>query len=239
MRRELLIWLVVLASCKKGNDLSRGIYEPPAPVTGKNYSAAEITSFKQITLKAAGYGVITRMPREVSIYIVDSSFGYMNREMDSIISEINTLLSPNLVLRRVPERSAAFLQAYFTDQATYLSEQPSAAPSLEGSSHLGLAKMYYEDEGIIFGGSIFVDMARTGSDSAQQLFILHHEIMHSLGFLGHTTSTQFYTVMFYYAVTPFMTDYSDFDRKMMKLLYDPAIRSGMTEGEFDEVVKGL
>ena len=82
-------------------------------------------------------------------------------------------------------------------------------------------------------------MERTASDTLQQRYILHHEFMHALGFLGHVSLPQVYTVMFNYATTPYILDYTSFDRHILQLLYNSAIQAGMKEAEFDLAVTEL
>jgi len=76
-------------------------------------------------------------------------------------------------------------------------------------------------------------------DTLQQFHIIHHEMMHVLGFYGHVILPDTYTVLFYRELIPYIIDYTSFDKRMMLLLYNPSIRAGMSEVEFNEAVKSL
>jgi hypothetical protein len=71
---------------------------------GKTYSADEITAFKQMTLHETN--AIIKLPKQVSVYIVDTGYAYMTKEIDSMIHEIN-LLDTNLVLTRTDSRTGS------------------------------------------------------------------------------------------------------------------------------------
>ena len=224
----------IFLSCSK-SDPEIPVYSVPGPVTGKTYSANEVTAFKQLTLNPNSR-IIVKLRNNVSIYLVDTAYSYMTKELDSIISEINQLLDTNLVISRTTDQSSATIKVYLTDRDTYILAEPYAASALRNSNYTG----YFVYFGSPIGhASAFVDMKRTDKDTLQQRYIIHHEIMHTLGFIGHVTLPQFYTVMFNYPLTPYIVNYTLFDKRMMMLLYNPIIKSGMNEAAFNEAVKNL
>lgn len=228
----------VSASCNKQKTTEQQPPIIPSPVTGKTYSADEITAFKQLTINAIPDSIV-KLPAHISVYLVDTTYPYITRELDSIISEMNKLLDTNLVINRTTNSIASTIQVYLTDRDTYLKEEPAAASALQNSNYTGYAYIDWDDAGVIYHGSAFVDMSRTIGDTLQQRYLIHHEMMHTLGFIGHVFLPQIYTVLFYYTLTPYILDYTDFDKKMMLLLYNPAIKPGMNETEFDLTVKNL
>lgn len=235
----LIACIVSLAfvSCKKETPSTRQPYVLPGPVSGINYSADEVTAFKQLTLNATN-GSIVKLPSHVSVYLVDTAYSHMSIELDSIIREVNGLLDISLLITRTPNRNDAHLQVYLTDRATYIQNESGVKPTLENSNYTGMAYDNWNEAGVVYRGSVFVDMQKTAGDTLQQRYLIHHEMMHALGFLGHVSLPQFYTIMFSYALAPYIIDYTPFDKKMMQLLYNPAIKAGMSEKEFDaEVIR--
>ena len=224
----------IFLSCSK-SEPEIPVYSVPGPVKGKTYSADEVTAFKQLTVNPNSR-IIVKLRNNVSIYLVDTAYSYMTAELDSIIREINQLLDTNLVISRTTDQSSATIKVYLTDRDTYISAEPYAASALRNSNYTG----YFVYFGSPIGhASAFVDMKRTDKDTLQQRYIIHHEIMHTLGFIGHVTLPQFYTVMFKYPLTPYIVNYTLFDKRMMMLLYNPIIKSGMNELTFNEAVKNL
>lgn len=240
IQRNLARFIIVIScslffACKK--DRPNGIAPSPAPVEGKTYSANEIIDFKQMTIRRAGNRII-KWPKNVSFYLVHTAYPHMTKEIDNILAEINQLLDNQLVLTRTTDWAAANIQVFLTDRDSYINAEPDTKGSFENTSYTGLAHLKWTD-GVISRGSVFVDMSRTSGDTLQQRYIIHHEIMHALGFYGHATLAGTYTVLFQYTLMPYILNYTNFDKRMMLLLYNPAIRANMTESEFDIAVKEI
>jgi hypothetical protein len=227
----------MVLSCSKEDPYSN-VYVPPVQVAGRTYSAAEINAFKQMTLSTTG-GKIIKWPGRVSFFLVDTGYVYMTAEVDSIVRELNLLLDTNLVVTRNASRANSNIQIYLTDRSTYIGAEPVVAPTLQNSNHDGLAYLSWNNDGVPYRGSAFVDMVRTAGDISRQRFIIRHEIMHALGFYSHVTTPGTLTIMFHEALYPVITQYTPFDKRMMQLLYNPSITAGMSEDEFNAAVRNL
>jgi Protein of unknown function (DUF2927) len=223
-------------SCTKDNPISTTI-ETPKPVVGKTYSADEILGFKQLTINATNNQMI-KWPRHASFFLVDTGYAYMTEEIDSILREINSLLDTNLVLTRTNNRASSNIQIYLTNRSTYIAAEPAVRSSLENSNYTGMANLNWGNNGVLIRGSVFVDMERTLGNTFSQRYIIHHEIMHALGFYGHVTQQGINSMMLLYPQNT-MTKFSPFDKRMMLLLYNPAIQAGMNEEAFNSVVKNI
>lgn len=182
-------------------------------------------------------GIIVRLPKRVSIYLVDTVYTSLNSELDSIISELNTLLDTNLVISRTRNIANATLKVYLTDRNTYQMTLPSYI--ILTGDNVGFANLNWGSNGEIYAGSAFVDMVTLTTDNNLQRHVIHHELMHTLGLLGHVTSREFNSVLFAQPNFPYPVIYTSFDKKMMKLLYNPAIKPGMNEAEFNALVVNL
>ncbi len=230
----LLCLCCIFISCTKDTSSIKQQNVTP-PLVGKNYSANEITAFKQMTINATN-GIIIKWSKNVSIYLVDTVYPTLTTELDSIISELNTLADTNLIITRTTNNTAADIKVYLTDRNTYLFAEPQVVP--QTSNYIGLAYLYWNrDNGIINKGSAFVDMI--GTDINNQRRIIRHELMHTLGFYGHVSLPEFYSVLFAISGFPFPTMYTSFDKRMIKLLYNPAIKSGMNETALNTVLVNL
>jgi hypothetical protein len=108
----------------------------------------------------------------------------MTQELDSIIVKMNKLLNPNLIIDRTTDKNISTLQVYLTDRATYIKAEPSAATSLENYNFTGLSYAEWESNGLIYHGRVFIDMSKTSGNILWQRHLIHHEMMHSLGFRG-------------------------------------------------------
>lgn len=230
----LLFSSCAITSCSKdGADIPP--YHPPPEVSGKTYSAYDITAFKQLTLDVTEQ--IIKWPGHISIYLADTGYNYLTDELDSIIREIDILLDTNLLVSRTTDSAKANLIVYLRSRDSYLSADTSVKSTLENSNYVGLTHLEWDENGNAYHGNAFVDMERT--DTITQRHVIHHEMMHALGFYGHVTLPGIYTVLTYRELTPYVVDYTDFDKRMMQLLYNPAVKAGMKETEFNETVKNL
>ena len=225
----------IVLSCSKKDAIRPPAFNPAPLVKGKTYSADEVLAFKEMTLYATD--VIIKLPKQVSFYLVDTGYAYMTNEIDSILHEINLLLDTNLVLTRTGSSSKSDIQIYLTDRNTYIAAEPAA--TLQKHDYTGLTFLHWNLQGNIERGSVFVDMDRTKGDTIQQRHLIHHEMMHALGFYSHVTLPGTYSVLFYEELVPEIADYTSFDKRMMLLLYNPSISAGMNEVDFNEAIKNL
>ena len=164
----------------------------------------------------------------------------MNAELDSIIRDFNALTDINLVFRKTTDRSIATLIIYLTDKNTFLTAEPVVGVSYLRFSSIGYTYTFWGNvEKKISNAVIFIDMARQNNNSIlDNRYVLHHEMMHALGFLGHVNFPDFSNSCLFNTYN-FVTSYSNFDKKMIPLLYNPAIKAGMTDQELNAVIVNL
>ena len=210
---------------------------------GKTYTASEIIGFKELAFNATTgeTGFVKKWKfKEVLIYMVDTSYIYLNNEMDLIIKDINLLTDTNLVYKKTSEKSSANLIVYLTDKNTFSTGDPEAYASYQSFPGLGgFAYTVCDNNGNINRSMAFVDMARTNNSSmAENRYLLRHELMHTLGFLGHVTLAEFSGSCLSTSYN-YSTFFSAFDKKMIALLYHPAIKAGMNESTLTSVIINL
>ena len=236
-----LLFLLSLVGCKKGDtyDFSSNYVLP----TGKTYTAMEIIGFKELAFNATtgGTGFIKKWKfKEVLIYMVDTSYIYLNNEMDSIIKDINLLTDTNQVYKKTLDKSLANLAIYLTDKNTFSISEPQAYASYTSVPGLfGFAYTQLGTNSQIVRASVFLDMARPDNTSMfYNRYLLRHELMHTLGFLGHVTLAEFSGSCLSTGYN-YSTFFSAFDKKMISLLYHPAIKAGMNETTVTPVIINL
>ena len=228
----------IFLSCSKSEVKPVTTFNFPSPIIGKTYTADEIIAFKQLSINSATNYKIVKLPPNVSFYLKDTAYAYLTLELDLIIRKLN-MLDSNLTFSRTTDSLASTIKVYFRDRESYIRQEPATAPTLQNSNYTGYGYINWNSNGQIYHGSAFVDMVRTMGDTLFQRHVIHHEIMHTLGFLGHTSLPQFHTIIFKYTLTPLILDYTSFDKRMIQLLYNPAIKANMDEAKFNEAVKNL
>jgi Protein of unknown function (DUF2927) len=244
MRNVIFIFLSLLAvtGCKK---TAQSPYDNSyVSVTGKTFTADEVKCFKQLTINGefGGNGTLKKLrDKTVYVYLADTGYAYMNTELDKILDEINRLTDTNLVLIRTADINHALIKVHLTDRQTYIGLYPSTAGSFTSSSYELLGLCYYNTDGNynITRAGVFVDMVRTGTDVLNQRFILRHELMHALGFLGHTNMPAFESSIMYQTAYSIRILFSAFDERIIKLLYNAALKPGMNDIELNAALVNL
>ena len=236
-----LLFLLSWVACKKAEpyDISPN-YLPPV---GKTYTAREMIGFKEIAFNSTTgeTGFIKKWQfKEVLIFMVDTSYSYLNNEMDSIIKHINMLTDTNLVYKRTLDRSLANLVVYLTDKNTFSTAEPGAYAAYQTVPGLiGFAYTHLGVNNKIVRASVFLDMTRTNNNTmVDNRYLLRHEVMHTLGFLGHVTLAEFSGSCLSSSYN-YSTFFSAFDKRMIPLLYHPAIKAGMNELTVSPIIINL
>jgi Protein of unknown function (DUF2927) len=245
MRNAVFIFIITLliTACKKDEPaLFDNSY---VPIAGKTFSADEVKCFKQLTINAefgSGDGTIKKLKdRDVFIYLADTGYAHMSRELDKIIDDINAETGTNLVLRRTTDRVQGIIQVHLTDRQTYIGIEPYTASSFAANPNIpGVCAIQYDQSGnLINHAGPFVDMVRTGNDMILQHYILRHELTHALGFLGHTNIPAFASSIMYNSGSSPRILYSGLDKRLIKLLYNPDVKPGMNDTELNAVLVNL
>ncbi len=103
---------------------------------------------------------------------------------------------------------------------------------MEGAQNLrfiGFGYAAWDSSWRINHGSVFVDTAATANGTLLQRFVIHHEFMHTLGFTGHVIVPGLSSIMFPSSLPPYLLDYTDYDKRMIRLLYNLSVTSGINE----------
>lgn len=245
MYKVLYILLVLFIACKKSDPVyTPEPFTPPQELTGKTLSVSEIKGFKQLALGGdyGGAGYIKKWrPGKVYVYLADTIYSNINTELPEIISDLDSLVRPTIELVQTRDSAIANLVIYITDKQTYANAEPAAAPIVNSNNHGGVAYVAFGNY-IVFRASVYIDKTIV-ADPRQQFYtksLFRHEMMHTLGFLGHVLLPEFSnTIMSANPIVNQSIFYTEFDRKMIKLLYNPAMQSGMNEIQINPILKGL
>lgn len=244
-RNKIFIYIIccIIFLCCKKNNVAPPTFTLPPVITSKTYTADEITAFHQLTFNTLrqAIGAISKLPKNVYYYITDTSDAYFVKQVDNTIAEINLLTDTNLVVKRTNNSTIATAKIYFTDTTHFFAAVPGAKEAFHSYSYelAGLTLIDWNNNNLINRDDIFIDKDSAEKDTSALLFFTHHEIMHSLGMLGHTDIVHFGSVMFIYSSKPYTANYTYFDKRMIQLFYNPAILPGMNQQQVDDVIANL
>ena len=166
---------------------------------------------------------------DIKIYTSGHCPDYLETELDSIIIEINQLIT-DIELIRVDDKNEANFQIFFGPAKKYIKIEPAAAPYVE--SNYGLFWIYWNNKNEIYKGSMYVDLERTKIIEAQK-HLLREELTQSLGIMND--SNRYPKSVFFQDWTR-TTEYLEIDRQVIKILYHPKIKPNMTRQQFNKII---
>lgn len=135
------------------------------------------------------------------------------RTMSEVIAELNKLVAP-LELRMVSETPNVIV--HFVPEAEFGAVLTEYRPPNRGFHWVS-----WNDHGEIYEATIVISI--TGLSQAERSHIIREELTQSLGLL--MDSSRYPDSIFYSGWTT-VTEYSDLDRAVIRLLYDPQVEPG-------------
>ncbi len=165
--------------------------------------------------------VVRKWGQDLKVYVVDTTFTELMKELRQIVTEINDL-STSVSLNLVSTRAESNFLIYFGDGQTYATNyEPAVASFVE--SNWGLLWVYWNANQEIYRGSMYVDTERTKSLNCQK-HLLREELTQSLGLMQDTND--FPASIFYQSWTC-SPQYADIDRKLIQWHLSSEIKAGM------------
>jgi hypothetical protein len=231
----------VFLSCQKAEEIAHF----PKPISGKTITAEEIQCFKQVTIngKFNGSYIIKKLLAGTNyFYMTDTSASYMVTELGRILNDINTYADTNLVMSITHDRQLANIIIHPTNRQTFISSVSGAgiAFSTQPAHVYGLCMPKFDRDYNITGADIFVDMFSPFNNPTYNRYLLRHEIMHSLGFLGHTEMAAFSnSILSEINIFPYRNYFAEIDKTIIRILYNPALKTGMRSEQLDSVLVNL
>lgn len=166
-------------------------------------------------------GKVRKWVSPMRIFVPDTSFSYMNEELNLIVEEINAL-SPQNWISIVKSRSEANMIAYFGNKDTYVQQYERNAESYV-NSNLGLFWVYWNGRFELIRGSVFVDMVRLAEATCQR-HLLREELTQSLGLFNDSF---WYPNSIFYQNWTCSPNYAPFDKSVIQIHMDDKILPGM------------
>lgn len=205
----------------------------PTPVPSGSlqqfYGSEAINYFFEIAL-GTEYGAATpilrkwtggmRVQTHGSPTIVDlDSLSVIVKELNDLISEVSTVrlqivdTNPNVDI-------------YFVPESQFLSIEPNVEPG-----NWGFYWVWWDQSNTIIKARILIDAEKTTQKERQHL--IREELTQSLGLARD--SLRYPDSIFYQEWTT-TTQYASIDRKVIKLLYERRLRTGMTKPEIEALL---
>jgi hypothetical protein len=206
----------------------------PTPVSSGSlrqlYGSEAIDYFFDIAL-GTEYGntslVLRKWTGDVRIKINGSPTRVDEDSLSAIVKELNDLISGVSAVRLQIVYTDPNVDIYFVPESQFPSIEPNYVPG-----NLGFCwNEWYLATNIIIKSTILIDTENTTQQQRQHL--IREELTHSLGLANEPLK---YPDSIFYQGWTTTTQYSSIDRKIIKLLYEPQLRAGMTREEIEAVL---
>ncbi len=244
----LVIMASLISSCSKSEEgteipvMEEQIDEEPISEEPVDESG-ELTLFQRNTISyfidiALGFEVgnaskITRKwVSEMKIYVRGNTTDELQSELDDIVQEINSLITDEIKLEIVDTKEASNYEIFFGSYVEYGELYPNLAERAERS--WGIFTLDINDDDQIVGGLMYVDTER--ANEAEGKHLLREELTQSLGLAQD--SSQYEDSIFQIEWTT-VTEYSELDRELIRLLYHPDMQIGLDKWQVDDVLKEI
>ncbi|MDJ0774105.1 MAG: DUF2927 domain-containing protein [Mastigocoleus sp. MO_167.B18] len=192
-----------------------------AYVTPKRYTAEEINYFLEIALGAefsAGSNLIRKWDRDLRIKITGSPTSEDLNTLRSVIYELNNLVS-GIKLSIVDDKPN--VKIHFVPVSQFQRYEPNYQPG-----NYGYAWTNWNQNHTINSANILI--ASVGVNQKERSHLIREELTQSLGLLRD--SYKYKNSIFYQPWTD-TNRYSQIDKKVIQILYQPQIRPGMNKSQ--------
>jgi hypothetical protein len=223
--------LISLNACHSGNVLPNTV---PQPNPEANLSEAQ-KYFLKIALGSefgANTRKINKWKSEIKLFLPDSSRTDLLDELKRILVELNNL-NTELKIRRVMQENEANFVVFLSGKNSYGNYEPNVKNLLD--NNWGLVWIYWNSQSEIYKGSMYVDIERN-TDINCMKHLLREELTQGLGLLNDTND---YPSSIFYQQWTCSPSYADIDKEVIKLLYNPQIKIGMSKNEVIKVLESL
>jgi hypothetical protein len=227
----LLASFLIIQSCSD-SDSSLGADEP-AELTAKQETA--VTYFKEVALgfEFGNASEITRKwNRDIKIFLGGERDEVLLDELDIVIEDLNELITDgDIELSITPDTSDANVYLYIGKSSGFVDIYPSAASDVE--SNFGLFYTWFSNSTNTFTRAyVFVDTERP--DPLNQRHLLREELTQILGF--GKDSPRFEDSIFQSRYSGVATDFNEYDRAVIQMLYHPSVSPGLNTFLVDPIL---
>lgn len=190
-----------------------------------SYRNRVITYFQEVAL-GFEYGSFPEVTRkwgaEMKIFIGGNPGPELTQELQSVVGEINSLVTDGFQLSITRDSSESNCYMYFGGPEKFALMFPFSATALRNS--YGLFYCYFDSTNYLDKAVIYVDIFRAQGLSRKK-HILREELTQSLGLAKDSPR---YKDSIFQARSSSTTSYATIDKDLIRLLYHPRMTPGLT-----------
>jgi hypothetical protein len=205
----------------------------PIPANSKlsEFQQRVIHYFKEVAL-GYEYGTASEITRKwtkpMNVFIDGAHSDEVDVEVEKVVSELNDLITNDFEIRIVTDKSIANLHLYVGSLSSYTALYPQDYDLAKANS--GIFTVTWNKNQEIVRGRIFI---KNTISTAEQRHAVREELTQSLGF---GRDSMLYRDSIFQLKYTTLTEYAEIDREVIRLLYHPQMRSGLSASEVDHLL---
>jgi hypothetical protein len=179
-----------------------------------------------------GLEVTRKWTSEMRIFVGGTKAPELMTELQKIQMEINTLATDGFNIKVVTDSLESNFYIFLGSSSRYAAIYPSQA-GLVGNNW-GLFSVFWNPGNELSQGHMYVDLVR--ANAAEEKHLLREELTQSLGLAKDSPLYQESIFQSRFTTT---NEYAEIDKELIRLLYHPAMRVGLTQEEAEDVLSGI
>jgi len=214
-RTLILLTILCLLSCNSTKQLTKGLSPEETNILLQSIINAEFGNQLER---------VKKWDQDLLVFLKNPEHEILVNEFEKIIQEINNL-SGSISIKRVFDESKANYVIFFSNKDSYAKFEPRASKYLE--RNFGFFWLRWNRNFVIERGSMYVDVERIKDINCQK-HILREELTQSLGIMNDHDGEE---KSIFYQVWTCTTNYSELDKKIIRIFLDNKVMAGMTYQE--------
>ncbi|NBP68613.1 MAG: DUF2927 domain-containing protein [Cytophagia bacterium] len=230
MRKSTVFFLcvILLWSCSEEEPIA------PTPKPPADKLTYTIDYFKAVALgvEFGNASAITRkwnMP--MKIFVGGEAQAVLQQELIAIVDELNVLTTDNFAISITQDSLESNCYVFFGSSTSFVKVYPASASNIQ--SNWGLFYYFWNAQNDVYKSVVFVDTHRTRND-AERKHLLREELTQSLGL---ARDSELYPESIFQSAWTTTNEYAEIDRDLIRLLYHPTVKSGLTANQVDPILR--
>ncbi|GAA4324739.1 hypothetical protein GCM10023115_41560 [Pontixanthobacter gangjinensis] len=225
----LVILSLIISSCSKDN-------EDITPVSELSEYQKEVVNYYKDIALGFEFGTASNVTRkwysDLRIFIGGEPDIELRNELEKIKTEINELATDGFKVKIVNDSLQSNYYIFFGSGKEYAKIFPNQANFVD--SNWGLFYVNWNRSDHFTSGYMYVDITR--ANATEQKHLLREELTQSLGL---AKDSPLYMDSIFQSSWTNTTQYASIDKDLIRLLYNPNMRSGLNENQVDEILKEI
>lgn len=240
MKNKLVVIVLIILLVSIGYVLFK-MYSSNKKIENYQFSDEEleiVETFKEIKLQPTigNPYTIVKWKSSISIYVENfDSTDYVPKYVLLAIENLNKIIPKNqIIIKLTDNQLESNVVLYIGERDDVEKKVPTLLYDVEDDIFGYTELEIYDRNNTIYRSRIFIE---SGATYEEQFSTFLEEMMHCIGFIGHTESPK--SILFEERDEMNITEYNDFDASLIRLLYHPEMYTGLNASGVEKAAKKI